>query len=240
MAASSRTDSSMDQRSGSSGCGTISEARARWRSIGAMSLSASGRPPHTATIASVVPPPANAANRANRRRSSLRSRSRLLQRGAERLVARRCCPPSVGQQRELVGKPGEHAAERSVTQGRRGQLDCQWYPVQLGHDADDIGGVVIGELELRVDRAGSVHEQAHRLGGGGRGCPSTPSGSTTGNGLRRHTTSPSMSSGSLLVARITRCGQCRERRSARSATASSRCSAVVQHQRRPSGRPLPR
>ena len=97
-----------------------------------------------------------------------------LQRGAERLVARRCCPPSVGQQREPVGKPGEHAAERSVTQGRRGQLDCQWYPVQLGHDAGDIGGVVIGELELRVDRAGSVHEQAHRLGGGGLGCPFDP------------------------------------------------------------------
>ena len=34
--------------------------------------------------------------------------------------------------------------------------------------------------------------------------PSIPSGSTIGNGLTRHTTSPSMSSGSVLVARITR------------------------------------
>ena len=46
------------------------------------------------------------------------------------------------------------------------------------------------------------------------------------SGASRQTASPSMSSGSRLVTSTTRCGQCRDSRSTRSATASSRCSQL--------------
>ena len=52
------------------------------------------------------------------------------------------------------------------------------------------------------------------------------SGSRVGNGSTRQTTSPSISSGSLLVERMTRLGQRSDSVWAKAATASRRCSQL--------------
>ena len=61
-------------------------------------------------------------------------------------------PPPPDEQREPVFEPAEHAAQRPLGQGGRGQLDCQGHAAEMEDDSRYVAGVVVGELKSRANQ----------------------------------------------------------------------------------------
>ena len=89
----------------------------------------------------------------------------------------------MGEEREPVGQPGEHAGERTVAEGGGRQLDGQRDPIEVGHDRGDVGGVVVGESEPGQDHPCPFHEEAHGVGLGRLGGTGHPIGIDGGQRL---------------------------------------------------------
>ena len=67
------------------------------------------------------------------------------------------------QQAEAALQPRQDRRGRQQLDARRGQLDRQRQPVQAGADLGDRRGVVVGDLESRLDRERPLDEQPDRL-----------------------------------------------------------------------------
>ncbi len=86
-------------------------------------------------------------------------------RAAERLLALREVPRAAAQGSQLVRQAGEDRIRRQQLDARRRELDRERHAAQPRADRGDGRGVVVGDLEVRLDGRRTLDEQPHRLVG---------------------------------------------------------------------------